>query len=449
MGAGVAKRGSERVGWWARLTGGEGRGAERAPARPVAHAATTMRFGAANGAADDLPRFHGSAVEQLEGLGVTGGARARLRDAFTPSQPVADLRMFAGRAALLATLIRAIEDQKLHVVLYGDRGIGKTSLLHVLARQATGARYLVQYASCGETTSFGDLFRAILAEVPLLFHADYAPISGEIERGGRLADLLPPGEVTPARVSDQLARLTGTRLLIILDEFDRSPAGEFRRQIAELIKTLSDRSVRVQLVIAGVAANLTELLEHIPSIRRNIVGLPVTSMPGDELAVLIRKGEAASGLTYADEAVEAITSLAAGSPYLAALLGQHAGIAALDRESGSVDLPDVRVAIGRAGDQIGNRISERSRVAIGRSEAHREAAALLALAALQRGGRFDGDALMPVAALPEERKRIIAELARAGLIEPIEDDATGQYRFVEEGVPTYLWIGQAGRRLRR
>ncbi len=400
-------------------------------------------------AGSNLPRFRASAVDQLDprrGAG-TGGARVRLRDAFTPSQPVVDPHMFAGRAALLTSLIRAIEDQKLHVVLYGDRGIGKTSMLHVLSRQATEARYLVRYASCGEETSFGDLFRGVAADVPLLFHGDYKPTSDATEKGARLGDLLPAGEVTPRQVSDLFARLQGTRLLVILDEFDRSPAGDFRRQVAELIKTLSDRSVRVQIVIAGVAANLTELLEHIPSIRRNIVGLPVTSMSREEVGTLIRNGERASGLTYGDEAVEMITSLAAGSPYLAGLLGQHAGLAALDRDSLAVEPQDARLAITRSCDEIVNRISERSRIAIAQNEAHWDAFALMALAALQRGGRFDGDVLVPMMADADARDAVMAAATAAGLIERIESDPTGQSRFVEEGVPTYLWMSQAARRL--
>jgi Cdc6-like AAA superfamily ATPase len=438
------------VSWWGKLTGRDAGVASAAPVPRPVRSRPAVAADARSGIADSaLPRFRGSAVDQLDTRRTSGasGARVRLRDAFTPSQPVVDPHMFAGRAALLSTLIRAIEDQKLHVVLYGDRGIGKTSMLHVLARQATEARYLVRYASCGEETSFGDLFRSVAADVPLLFHADYKPTSDAIEKGATLADLLPEGDVTPRQVSDQFARLQGTRLLIILDEFDRSPAGDFRRQVAELIKTLSDRSVRVQLVIAGVAANLTELLEHIPSIRRNIVGLPVTSMSRDEVGALIRNGERASGLTYADEAVEMITSLAAGSPYLAGLLGQHSGLAAIDRDSMTVEPQDARLAIQRACDEIVNRISERSRIAIARNEVHWDALALMALAALQRGGRFNGDVLVPILSEIEARDGVMHAAVDGGLIERIESDPAGQFRFIEEGVPTYLWMAQAARRL--
>ena len=152
----------------------------------------------------------------------------------------------------------------------GERGIGKTSLLHMLTQAAQEARYIVVYSSCGANSTFDETFRAAAADIPLLFHSGFAPTTAEAETGSTLADLLPPGPLSPRKFGDLCAKLTGTRVLIILDEFDRCESGAFRRDVAELIKNLSDRLGRVQLVLAGVAADLTELVEHIPSIRRNI-----------------------------------------------------------------------------------------------------------------------------------------------------------------------------------
>ena len=117
--------------------------------------------------------------------------RAKLRHAFTPSQPVADRRLFAGRDDVLKTIIRSIEDQRLHVVLYGERGIGKTSLLHILTQAAGEARYIVVYTSCGANSNFDETFRAAAAEIPLLFHSGFSPTGSEAEKGSSLADLLP------------------------------------------------------------------------------------------------------------------------------------------------------------------------------------------------------------------------------------------------------------------
>src|SRR5205085_12278721 len=99
-----------------------------------------------------------------------GRARIHLRQSFTPAQPVSDPRMFAGRRELLTNIIRAVEDQRSHVVLYGSRGVGKTSLLRMLSTVAEEAKYIVIYFSCGSSSDFTETFRACAAEIPLLYH---------------------------------------------------------------------------------------------------------------------------------------------------------------------------------------------------------------------------------------------------------------------------------------
>ena len=104
-----------------------------------------------------FPKFHFTAGDHVDSRQADQflNIRVKLRQAFTPSQPITDRRMFAGRTQTLAHLIRAIEDQRVHTVIYGERGIGKTSMLHVLAEAAREARYLVIYVSCGAGSSFG------------------------------------------------------------------------------------------------------------------------------------------------------------------------------------------------------------------------------------------------------------------------------------------------------
>ncbi|MEO8723323.1 MAG: AAA family ATPase [Sphingobium sp.] len=374
--------------------------------------------------------------------------RLRLREAFTPSQPVSDTRKFAGRKELLRTLIRSIEDQQLHVVLYGDRGIGKTSLLHVLEELSRKARYIVRYTSCGEGSDFSDVFRAIASDIPLLFHADYDPTADAIEQGGTLSKLLPTGMLSVSQVSEMFSKVSGTRILIILDEFDRTDFEKFRRPVAELIKNLSDRSIRVQLVIAGVASNLTELIAHIPSIRRNIIGLPLPIMEKNEVRELIKIGEAVSGLKFAAEALEDITMVASGSPYLASLLGQHAGLIAAERGATEVAAQDVSLAVDRTLYEVKLRVSPQSLFFIESLTALHadEHMGELAHAALVHSGRIAQEdvaaAFKTAAPAGSEARRAIEHL-----IEPIPNDPTGAYHFMEEGAGLYLWMSLAAERL--
>ena len=354
--------------------------------------------------------------------------------------------MFAGRTEVLTNLIRAIEHQRLHAVIYGERGIGKTSLVHVFAQAARDARYLVVYVPCGADSDLNEMFRALATEVPLLFHSDYGPTSPEAERGASLADILPGGPVTARLASDILVKITGTRLLVLLDEFDRTESKQFRMNIAELLKNLSDRSVRVQVVIAGVASNLTELIEYVPSIQRNIFAIQVPKMTAAEVRHLVKNGEDFSGLRFDETAIRYVVTIANGFPYLASLLSHHAGLAALDKGQMTVSVAEVSLAVTDILAEIKGRISKRSQTQIEtavREGAHKFIGPIAGVA-LSTGGEFNKDDMGTLFAGAESLARcekLIEHLAAAGvLIEAREHESQRFYRFLEESVPSYLWI---------
>jgi Cdc6-like AAA superfamily ATPase len=395
-----------------------------------------------------LPTFQGTASDQLrEGhRGPLDQVRFRLRDAFTPSRPITRPQMFAGRTHILRSLIRAIEEQHLHVVIYGERGIGKTSLLNILADLAQNAKYLVRYVSCSEGAQFENTFRAILRDIPLLYHRDYTPTSDEAEQGKTLEDLAGSETLTVARATDILARLSNTRVVIILDEFDRALNPAFRASIAELIKSLSDRSIRVQLVIGGVAASLTELIDRIPSIRRNIYGMQIPNMSNEEIANLIQNGQSVSGLEFGPDVVRFITSLSCGSPYLASLISQYAGIIAVDRESKLVTRADVVQAIRQSLDEIRSRLQPTLHYRIDQAYADGLGSmlGLLACTALNAGGTLQPSTVKELAATEGWQDGFLDNLDKKyNLVSKIPGDPTGSYQFSDEGSPTYLWLRYA------
>lgn len=395
-----------------------------------------------------VPHFRLTASDQLDpSLSDRFGAlRIKFRNAFTPSQPVTDPRLFAGRTTILSTVIRALEEQRLHVIIYGERGIGKTSMLHVLAQAAEKARYLVVYVSCGAGSAFDETFRTVAAELPVLYHSAYGPTSPEAEKGVTFADLLPPTPVTVRSASDMLSRLIGTRVLVIMDEFDRADSPEFRRHVAELMKNLSDRSMRVQLVLAGVAANLTELVEHIPSIRRNVAALQVPKLTAIEVRNLVENGEAISGMSFEPQAVTFIISIAHGLPYLASLLSHHAGLTALDAGRTNVTVDDVAAAMAETLEELRGRLSRRALMQITESLKVTSLQSLGALAGSARlsGSRFDDSdiaVLYPGAESMARLSSLAQDLADRRLLLTSGEDEFGHFHtFMEEAVPSYLWV---------
>lgn len=297
-----------------------------------------------------LPKFAVDATDDLGEAAAPGlafsPAKARLAvaDALSASQPVIQRERFAGRFDTLARLIAAIEQQRAHVVLYGERGIGKTSLIHIFAGTAREARYLVLYGSCGVEARFDDMFRAFAEQIPLLYHASVSPTANEQEHHRSFADLIGEHPVDPRELAELFGEIVGTRVILVLDEYDRVADPAFRRDVAELIKNLSDRAARMQLILTGVASNLEELIGFTPSIRRNIVGLAVGPMPPEELLEILERAESASGLSFSPDARELVVRMAAGSPYLTRLLGGRAAGRALDDRRSSIGAEDVVAA---------------------------------------------------------------------------------------------------------
>jgi len=383
--------------------------------------------------ADGEPRFRMLASDRSD-----DHITPQVREAFTPTQPVMTRSLLAGRLDPLRQLIEAVEDHRSHIVLYGERGIGKTSLLGVFANLARDAEYLVIRENCGADTTFDELFRTISAQIPLLYYGGFAPSEAQSRAGGTIADLLSDSQVGPNQLSRIWSEIIGTRVLVILDEFDRTEQPDFDRDVVELIKNLSDSAARVQLVIAGVSRTLRTLFGHSPSIRRNITGIPLLPMDDFEVAQLVELGERHAGLVFDPAAKARIIGLAHGRPHLARLIAHHASLRAVASGRKAVGLSDVDHSIVLALNDMETRFSE-STVEAAQSllKKRPDLVASVARASLRHGGTFAVEEVVCDGLAGENLERFIS--GSSTLIAPAEN-LSRRYSFVEEGLPAYLML---------
>jgi hypothetical protein len=317
---------------------------------------------------------------------------------------------------VLVRLISILEDQRAHVVLYGERGIGKTSLVHILADIARESRYHVAYASCGSGSRFDEIFRGVLKDIPMLYTKNANPAGRDVESGATLADLLPEGTFDARHLGDICATIT---------------------------------AARVQLVIAGVSANLQELVGYIPSIRRNVVGLPMPRLDSKEIAALIDIGEREAGVKFSPRAVETIDLLSNGSPYLARLVCHHAGINALNDNRMDVDIPDINLGLDEIVEEAENRLSPIARTRKKELLTTKDVAVLGAIArgASTPDGSFLLDDVKANLSDKTTEATILAELKRiadlGGLLEQSKGAAGTIFRFTDEALPFFIWMSVA------
>ena len=319
------------------------------------------------------------------------------------------------------------------------------------ARHATSSLY----GSCGTDGRFDEIFRAFAAKLPMLYHRSVLPTTAAVEQALHFDTMLPPGQFGPREASDLFADVVGTRVILILDEYDRIADPNFRRDVAELIKNLSDRAARVQLILTGVASNLDELIGFAPSIRRNIVGLPMRGLKTEEVAEILRLGEAAAGLHFADDAVAMIARIAGGSPYLVRLLGHHAAMVALDLRRSEVDASHAKAAVERVLTEWNATLPRRVQVLLA-GDAAREQWPLL-VAAAEAGTYSDGwfiaaDVAAELAGQvpPSSIEPDLRRLAEPNNLLEIEDRSNEpRFRYRFPGVASLLLMSAALARLDR
>ena len=283
----------------------------------------------------NLPRFRFLASDMsMASASRSGSVRARalqhLREAFTPTQPKQSVKLFAGRRRELARIVSAIEEWKAHVVIYGERGYGKSSLANVVVEIARQGGITVLTAACSSEITFQEMFRNFLKELPLPYRGIASGGTNAARREGNFASLLPDGEFGATELTEALRHLTDRHVIFRIDEFDRIRSIEFKNQLAEAIKNLSDSGARVTFLIVGVAEDLDELLGQHPSIQRNVVGIHLSLMSEAELTKLIKAGERAADIQFEDEVRARIIALAQGLPYQAQLLALHCGAVAIE-----------------------------------------------------------------------------------------------------------------------
>ena len=117
-------------------------------------------------------------------------------------------------------------------------------------------------------------------------------------------------------------------------------------------------------------------------------------------------------------------------------------MAALDRGSFEVERSDFDNSLHIALADTRQRVSARSLDLIGRAEPEGHAAllGLLAGIALRRGGKIDCQAKQKFHTDAANCEQAVRLGLQYEVIAPIEDEIEDRYRFVEEGLPTYLWL---------
>jgi Cdc6-like AAA superfamily ATPase len=292
----------------------------------------------------------------------------RLHDTFLPGQHISDAKRFCGRKEQIKTAVKALSRDGASIVVYGDRGVGKSSFVEMVKLIAQdqasvvydfkfhqllpkrGFQYKVVSIECDSDTctsekvlqrlltspqGFGSLIPPRLQEmqdmhkagvgVALLqkvFSANLAAEHKEVRSPIPEDSVVETFSNVVKAFSKDLLK-DRERLLIVIDEFDR--VGD-TRIISSLIKTLSKDNTK--FLIAGIAASYHELLSEHTSIHRQLDQgvIALRPMGATEIEAIFKGAEEHNEglISFNRELVTDITTKSFGYPYFVHLFGQIA-----------------------------------------------------------------------------------------------------------------------------
>lgn len=283
--------------------------------------------------------------------------------AFSPGAPINTQDLFAGRIEQLNMVLTSIGSRGRHVIIFGERGVGKTSLARIVADIAKTANIQGLRSgtiNCSAEDTFSSIWRKVFRDIVVTrtttrpdFQSD--PEQTPVDLGAWFeslasGDAIGPSQsvrsMTPDDVRQALSSL-GQRVVII-DELDRVRDPEFSSKMADTLKALSDHSVDTTVILVGVADSVDQLIAEHASVERSLSQVHMPRMSRAELTDILAKAYSTVTMSIDDDAAARIAALSRGLPHFTHLLGQQAGIHAVRAGRTVVTLEDVIGALGPA-----------------------------------------------------------------------------------------------------
>ncbi|HEY1561683.1 MAG TPA: ATP-binding protein [Caulobacteraceae bacterium] len=245
--------------------------------------------------------------------------RTEVLETFTPGPPINEVALFAGRRGVIQRLQDTTVEKARHPIIYGERGVGKTSLANIFHKDLnTPTRHVEEiYVTSDVRDSFDSLWRKVFRRI-------------RRPKSNLTADLEYLGPIEPDHVILELSKF-GPNLIpiIIIDEYDRIEDADCRILMTDVIKGLANTKTNPTIVLVGVADNITQLIVDHASITRNVAQIPMTRMIPEEIEQIIVSRIKRLRMRITSDAVWRIVYFSAGLPFYAHSLGKYASLQAI------------------------------------------------------------------------------------------------------------------------
>lgn len=383
--------------------------------------------------------------------------KSGVREIFTPHIPISRLDCLKGRNKELTSLFEHLTTPGQHALLFGERGVGKSSLATTAANEiATRYQLTLFIKRCSKEDSFASIFEKPLKQIGI----DVYNISERKTKGiqAKLSNLSVikneeyelEGEykksLNPSFIAD---KLFDTKALFVIDEFDAIRNEEDKHRIAEVLKLLSDRNSAFRILIVGIADSSKELTRGHPSVSRCLREIKLRKIQVKSLVDIIRNGAKKINIEFNPIVIAKIAIVSSGYPYFTHLLALKASEIVIADERNIVTIKDLEYATKQAIDNSEESLSLSYYESVNYKNREMYERILLAAATCREEHFKTSDIVRKYYDLYKES--ITTKQISSYLKNLVNDDTSkiirrlykGAYRFSDPRMPSYVKIQRA------
>jgi archaellum biogenesis ATPase FlaH len=269
----------------------------------------------------------------------------KLGEVLSASRPIHSIEYLKGRDKELDTIKKSLYAPGRHVFIFGDRGVGKSSLGQTAAYQYQSADASPIFVSGSPNDTFNTVIANIVSQAirrprteniksskTLAVEVGGIKISEGQDRSGIdiAAAIRSVGDAV--EILKQIATQHSEKPVVVIDEFDAILDPVERNMFAALLKQMGDQSVNLKFIFTGIGKSLDELLGAHQSAYRQLETVELPRLGWEARREIVKDAVQAFGLELNDDVNWRVAMISDGFPYYIHLITEKVLWAAFSAE---------------------------------------------------------------------------------------------------------------------